>query len=242
MLIIPAFPVGATSYMTDRASRRALRAGTALCLSGILAACGGGGDAGDDSHSVATTPATPIPVPVVAVAPASLATLSTVADVPTSAALAPVAGSAADVSCGLNGAAGIQSEVMQRVNALRSVGAVCGSTVYAATGPLVWNTLLLQAASGHSSDMTQYNYFSHTSLDGRTMEQRVQATGYTYTALGENIAAGQTTAQSVITGWTNSPGHCRNLMNPAYRDVAVACVRSDTSNYGYYWTMNLARP
>ncbi|MBK9573941.1 MAG: CAP domain-containing protein [Rhodoferax sp.] len=131
---------------------------------------------------------------------------------------------------------------MQRLNTLRSVGAVCGSTVYPATGPLVWNTLLLQASGGHSSDMARNNYFSHTSLDGRIMEQRVQAAGYAYTALGENIAAGQTTAQSVIATWTNSPGHCRNLMNPVYRDVAVACVRSDASNYGYYWTMNLGRP
>ena len=123
---------------------------------------------------------------------------------------------------------------MQRLNTLRSVGAVCGSTVYPATGPLVWNTLLLQASGGHSSDMARNNYFSHTSLDGRTMEQRVHAAGYTYTALGENIAAGQTSAEGVIATWTNSPGHCRNLMNPVYRDVAVACVRSDTSNYGYF--------
>lgn len=131
---------------------------------------------------------------------------------------------------------------MQRLNTLRSVGAVCGSTVYPATGPLVWNTSLLQAASEHSSDMARNNYFSHTSLDGRTMEQRVQAAGYAYTALGENIAAGQASAQGVIATWTNSPGHCRNLMNPVYRDVAAACVRSETSNYGYYWTMNLGRP
>ena len=146
-----------------------------------------------------------------------------------------------DVNCGLNGAAGIQGEVMQRVNALRAAGAVCGTTTYAATGPLAWNSLLLQAASGHSSDMAQNNYFSHTSLDGRTMVQRVVATGYTYTNLGENIAAGQSTVESVITGWTNSPGHCANLMNSAFRDIGVACVRSDTSNYRYYWTMVLGR-
>jgi uncharacterized protein YkwD len=107
---------------------------------------------------------------------------------------------------------------------------------------LAWNSLLLQAASGHSSDMAQNNYFSHTSLDGRTMVQRVVATGYTYSALGENIAAGQSTVESVITGWTNSPGHCQNLMNPAFQDIGVACVRSDTASYRYYWTMVLGRP
>jgi uncharacterized protein YkwD len=218
--------------MTDSASMRALRAGIALCLGGIVAACGGGGD----GESASTTAATPAPAQVTT--PAT-ATPATVAGTPTSAPVTPAA--AVDVNCGLNGAAGIQSEVMQRVNALRAAGAVCGTTAYAATGPLAWNSLLLQAASGHSSDMAQNNYFSHTSLDGRTMVQRVVATGYTYTALGENIAAGQSTVESVITGWTNSPGHCQNLMNPAFRDIAVACVRSDTASYGYYWTMDLGR-
>jgi len=225
--------------MTDSASMRALRAGIALCLSGIVAACGGGGG---DGESTGTTAATPAPVQVTTPALAPPATVA-VPGTPTPApapAPAPVA-AAVDVNCGLNGAAGIQGEVMQRVNALRAAGAVCGSTAYAATVPLAWNSLLLQAASGHSSDMAQNNYFSHTSLDGRTMVQRVVATGYTYSALGENIAAGQSTVESVITGWTNSPGHCQNLMNPAFRDIGVACVRSDTSNYRYYWTMVLGR-
>jgi len=219
---------------------RALRAGIALCLSGIVAACGGGGD-GESTGSTAATPA-PVQVTTPALAtPATVAVPGTPTPAPTPApAPAPVA-AAVDVNCSLNGAAGIQGEVMQRVNALRAAGAVCGSTAYAATVPLAWNSLLLQAASGHSSDMAQNNYFSHTSLDGRTMAQRVVATGYTYSALGENIAAGQSTVESVITGWTNSPGHCQNLMNPAFRDIGVACVRSDTSNYRYYWTMVLGR-
>ena len=216
---------------------RALRAGIALCLSGIVAACGGGGD----GESTGTTAATPAPVQVTTPALATPATVA-VPGTPTPAP-APVtpAAAAVDANCGLNGAAGIQGEVMQRVNALRAAGAMCGSTAYAATVPMAWNSLLLQAASGHSSDMAQNNYFSHTSLDGRTMVQRVVATGYTYKALGENIAAGQSTVESVITGWTNSPGHCQNLMNPALRDIGVACVRSDTSSYRYYWTMVLGR-
>ncbi len=74
------------------------------------------------------------------------------------------------------------------------------------------------------------------------MAQRVMATGYSYTALGENIAAGQTSVQAVMTAWINSPGHCQNLMNPSFRDVAVACVRNNSSTYSLYWTMDLARP
>ena len=89
--------------------------------------------------------------------------------------------------------------------------------------------------------MADNNYFSHTSLDGRTFAQRITATGYRYTAAGENIAAGQTSVQSVMTGWINSPGHCQNLMNPTYRDIGMACVRNDAATYRLYWTMDLGR-
>lgn len=193
-------------------------------LAGILVACGGGsgGDAASPTALVAT--------PVVVTTPAT-----TTVTVPV------VSSPAIDASCGLNGSVGIQAEMLQRVNAFRAAGAVCGTATYAPAAALVWNTPLLQAATGHSSDMATNNYFSHTSLDGRTLVQRVLATGYSYSAMGENIAAGQTSVQSVVTGWINSPGHCQNLMNPTFRDIAVACVRNDAAIYRLYWTMVLGR-
>jgi uncharacterized protein YkwD len=189
-----------------------------------LTACGGGG--GGDTASTAALVANP---PVVT-APASATATTPVASVP-----------AVDANCGLNGTAGIQTEILQRVNAFRAAGAVCGSTTYAPATALVWNKPLLQAAAGHSNDMATLNYFSHTSLDGRTLKQRVLAVGYSYSTVGENIAAGQSSVQSVVTGWINSPGHCQNLMNPAFRDIAVACVRNDAATYRLYWTMDLGR-
>jgi uncharacterized protein YkwD len=81
--------------------------------------------------------------------------------------------------------------------------------------------------------MAKRDYFAHTSLDGRTPAQRLLATGYSYSSMGENIAAGQTTVQKVMNDWIASPGHCQNLLNPAFRDVAVACANSTTSRYGF---------
>jgi uncharacterized protein YkwD len=210
----------------------------AASLCGVVAACGGGG-----SDTAATTAApgaastdavAPLPTPVATAASAPVAPATTSPATPTAA-------TAGDFSCGLNGAAGIQAEILQRVNALRAAGAVCGTTPYPATTALNWNNQLLQAALGHSSDMAQKNYFSHTSQDGRTLGQRVTAAGYTWSGVGENIAAGQRSVEQVITGWTNSPGHCQNLMNANFRDVAVACVRNDAADYRLYWTMNLGR-
>lgn len=196
----------------------------ALGLCGFLTACGGG-SAGDTTSSTA-----PVSPPVLVTTPAASPVAAPVVTAP-----------AVDANCGLNGSAGIQTEILQRVNAFRAAGAVCGSTTYAPATALTWNTKLLQAATGHSSDMAGNNYFSHTSLDGRTLTQRVLVTGYTYTTVGENIAAGQPTVQSVVTGWINSPGHCQNLMNPAFQDIGVACVRNDATTYRLYWTMDVGR-
>jgi uncharacterized protein YkwD len=135
-----------------------------------------------------------------------------------------------------------QSSVLTRINLYRAAGASCRTAgQFASAQALVWNALLLQAALGHSQDMATNDYFSHTSLDGRTMADRVNATGYSWSALGENIAAGYSTAETVVDGWMASDGHCANLMNPNFRDVGVACVASSTSKYRSYWTMDAGR-
>ena len=105
------------------------------------------------------------------------------------------------------------------------------------------NGSLAQAALGHSEDMAARNYFSHTSADGRSMVDRIDATGYAWSALGENIAAGYPSINAVVDGWIASDGHCANLMNPAFRDMALACVPGTASStYRTYWTLELGRP
>jgi uncharacterized protein YkwD len=42
--------------------------------------------------------------------------------------------------------------------------------------------------------------------------------------------------------WIASPGHCANLMNPAFVEVGVACVSTSGASYPTYWTMNLGTP
>lgn len=89
--------------------------------------------------------------------------------------------------------------------------------------------------------MAVKNYFSHISPTGSTMVSRINATGYSWSTIGENIAAGYPTVNAVIDGWMASDGHCANLMNPNFRDAALACVASSTSTYRSYWTLDLGR-
>lgn len=90
--------------------------------------------------------------------------------------------------------------------------------------------------------MAAKNYFSHTSQDGRSMVDRINAAGYAWSTIGENIAAGYPSVNAVIDGWMASDGHCANVMNAAFQDVALACIASSSSSYGTYWTMNAGRP
>ena len=193
-----------------------------------VAACGGGSDA-----DPATNPATDGALSTAPVN-ATTATPTPVASGPlASASLSPAS------TCSLPN---FQADLLRQINAARAAGRSCGATALSSAPALAWNTRLFVAAEGHSRDMAVNNYFSHTALSGRTASQRVTDAGYVWRATGENIAAGQRDVSTVMSGWLASDGHCRNIMNPAFQDVAVACVQQTGSTYGRYWTMVLARP
>jgi uncharacterized protein YkwD len=161
---------------------------------------------------------------------------------PSAAAPATVVGAAsAGATCNLPN---FNASLLARVNQARAAGADCGSEgTFGPSAAVTWNDRLTLAATGHSQDMQVNNYFSHTSLDGRTLSQRVDATGYAWTMLGENIAAGQTTVDSVMADWMASPGHCANIMRPEFVEMGVACVGGTSANtYRTYWTMDFGRP
>lgn len=145
----------------------------------------------------------------------------------------------ADASCGLPD---FQAEVMRQINAARAAARTCGTTAMPAVGSLAWSDPLFIAAARHSLDMALHNHFDHTGTDGSSSSQRVTAAGYAWSATGENIAAGYGSVAAVMNGWLASEGHCRNLMNATFRDVAVSCVQRSGTTYGQYWTMVLARP
>ncbi|ASU33919.1 CAP domain-containing protein [Mucilaginibacter xinganensis] len=134
------------------------------------------------------------------------------------------------------GSAEFRSKFLENINHVRETGCNCGTTFMPPAPALVWNNELETAAMGHAKDMAHKNYFSHTSKDGRTMDKRIIAAGFGYKgyksfAIGENIAQGQMSITEVMDGWFNSPGHCKNLMNPAFKEIGVAL-------YNTYWVQD----
>ena len=93
------------------------------------------------------------------------------------------------------------------------------------------NARLERAATRHSRDMVARDFFSHTSLGGATMMDRIKQAGYLGRArsysLGENLAWGTGTLGTplkIVDGWMHSPGHRQNILNPRFEELGVGIV------------------
>ncbi|WP_433052837.1 CAP domain-containing protein [Dactylosporangium sp. CS-033363] len=106
-------------------------------------------------------------------------------------------------------------------------------------GALRIDTRLVAAARAHSTDMVTKNFFDHTGSNGSNFVQREVAAGYTTGASAENIAWGYRTAQDVVTGWINSPGHRANILNCS--SVAVGVGVAYKADGTPYWTQDFGR-
>ncbi|MEG4292700.1 CAP domain-containing protein [Microcoleus sp. C2C3] len=110
--------------------------------------------------------------------------------------------------------------------------------------PLTFNTQLLNAAANHSQNMALQDFFSHTGKDGSSLGSRISATGYQFSAAAENIAAGSSTPEQVVSSWMNSSGHRANILNPNLKEIGIGYyfLADDTGsvNFNHYWTQVFA--
>lgn len=100
--------------------------------------------------------------------------------------------------------------------------------------PLTANWEVARVARYKSEDMRDKNYFSHTSPTYGSPFDMLKSFGIQYSYAGENIAAGQTTAQSVVTAWMNSEGHRKNILSSNFKEIGVGYAKG--GSYGHYWT------
>jgi uncharacterized protein YkwD len=138
-----------------------------------------------------------------------------------------------------------EQTMLDAVNAARAQTRECGSKgTYPAASSLTWSCELEAASLGHSQDMANNNFFSHTGSDGKTSGYRATAAGYTWSRVGENIAAGipYTAVSAVVQGWVNSPGHCANLMGSNFTQLGAAKFTNASSTYNVYWTQMFGTP
>jgi uncharacterized protein YkwD len=97
--------------------------------------------------------------------------------------------------------------------------------------PLVLDSNISAVAYGHAADMASRGYFSHTTPEGTTYRQRLNAGGISYSSSGENIcylggASVQATlnwchAQFMAEPYPGGGNHKDNILNPNYRRVGI---------------------
>jgi uncharacterized protein YkwD len=130
--------------------------------------------------------------------------------------------------------ADLDSEEMAFVTLINNYRAMNGR------GPLKHCVTLDRAAQGHSEDMRDKNYFSHTGQNGSSFTDRSCDACYgpscpLQTAMGENIAAGNSSASGTFNQWKNSPGHNANMLSTNYSVMGIGRATGG-GTYGVYWT------
>ncbi len=135
-------------------------------------------------------------------------------------------GSRSDSGSGSGSGGGPEAQVLALVNKERAA---------ADCSPVTANDRLTRAADDYSDVMASSGVMSHTGPDGSTMTTRVEAAGYRWSTLGENIARGQADAASVMKSWMNSPGHRANILNCSFKELGVGVHFGDG---GPWWTQN----
>mgnify|MGYP001012667035 CR=1 FL=1 len=102
---------------------------------------------------------------------------------------------------------------------------------------LLWDENASIAATRHSQDMADQNYFSHTSLDGRQpIDRYLDIEKINYRSWGENISAGRNYGIDSFDGWLNSSGHRENMLSTYHKYLGVGAGYNKNSQYNYYMT------
>ena len=94
--------------------------------------------------------------------------------------------------------------------------------------PVMLSKGLTQAGRDHAYDIGPKGEVSHTGSDGSTMSERMERYGQWNRAIAENISFSEKTGKDIIIQFiiddgNASRGHRKNLFNPDYLLVGIAC-------------------
>ena len=104
------------------------------------------------------------------------------------------------------------------------------------------NARLMEAARLHAEQMAAAQRSDHTISGARypTMQSRLEAVGYAYLQVAENVAWNQSSAQSVLNSWMDSNGHRANILDAGLTEMGAAMARSSRGEP--YWVQVFGRP
>jgi uncharacterized protein YkwD len=136
-------------------------------------------------------------------------------------------------SCGASLNSNFEAQVIALINQERANNGL---------GGLSSSGALSNAARNHSIDMACNNFMSHTGSNGSDFGSRLSLAGFSFSAAGENVAAGHSSPADVVAAWMSSEGHRANILNTSFTHIGVGYANSSGATYKHYWTANFGRP
>lgn len=107
--------------------------------------------------------------------------------------------------------------------------------VKAGLAPLTLNTSLRSAAQSYAEVMAPTACFGHDCGPVPDLRKRIENVAYTnWTLIGENVGAGYSTPEELVTAWMNSEGHRANILNSTYTEIGIG-VATGSGMYKTYW-------
>ena len=105
---------------------------------------------------------------------------------------------------------------------------------------LTLNPVLTQMAEKYAADMIERGFFAHQNPDEQGPGERAYKEGYVFLSVGENLAAGQETAEQVVDEWMASPEHRDMILGTQWREVGIG-VRIGGA-FNVYWIIEFGNP
>jgi uncharacterized protein YkwD len=140
-------------------------------------------------------------------------------------------------------------ELLDAINAKRTSGFTCPAPVgnRPAVNAVTWNGKLEQMALKHTNVLVNVNadfakVDPHTGVGDGNVAARAAGVGYAYSALGENIAAGQLNISEAMNDWLASAGHCQAIMDADFTQIGASKLSTNGGAYATYWTLNFGKP
>lgn len=106
---------------------------------------------------------------------------------------------------------------------------------------LSWSSSAALSSRKHSLDMAENSFFSHIGSDLTDPGLRLNASGISYVAAGENIIAGYYSVIYASHAWFNSPEHRKNILDERFCNIGIGFEYLQDSIYKTYITQAFYR-
>ena len=102
-------------------------------------------------------------------------------------------------------------------------------------GAVSYDRQLDQASEQHNAQQVAMRSMAHDGIGDGDPGSRIRATGFAR-SWGENVATGQVSPEQVVAEWMASPGHRKNILDPAFRLMGVSYGTSSEGRT--YWAQS----